>query len=54
VTFGLGLILIPRHGLTGAALAMLGSALVQLAANASVVGCVLKRLHASAAQGVVA
>jgi len=54
VTFGVGLILIPRYGLTGAALAMLGSALVQLAANASVVGCVLKRLNAAAAQGDVA
>jgi O-antigen/teichoic acid export membrane protein len=54
VTFVLGLILIPRYELTGAALAMLGSALFQLAANATVVGFVLKRLHAAAAQGVAA
>jgi O-antigen/teichoic acid export membrane protein len=36
-TLGLGLALIPRHGLTGAALALLGSALVQLIANTAVV-----------------
>jgi len=45
VTFILGLLLIPRHGLTGAAIAMLGSALVQLAANAAVVGMVLSGLY---------
>jgi O-antigen/teichoic acid export membrane protein len=53
VTFGLGLVLIPRHGLTGAALAMAGSALVQLAANAAVVGRVLNRLFAAGKPGVV-
>jgi O-antigen/teichoic acid export membrane protein len=54
VTFGLGLILIPRLGLTGGALAMVGSALVQLAANAAVVGHVLNRLFAVAKKGVPA
>jgi O-antigen/teichoic acid export membrane protein len=53
VTLGLGLTLIPRHGLTGAALAMLGSAVVQFAANAAVVGRVLHRLDAVAEQGVL-
>lgn len=54
VTFVLGLLLIPRQGLTGAALAMLGSALVQLAANALVVGNVLRQLAAGAKKGSVA
>ncbi|HLY73234.1 MAG TPA: lipopolysaccharide biosynthesis protein [Planctomycetota bacterium] len=53
VTFGLGLLLIPRLGLAGAALAMLGSSLVQLVANAAVVGQVLHRLSAAAEPGVV-
>jgi len=54
VTLILGLLLIPRQGLTGAALAMLGSALVQLAANAWVVGSVLRQLAAGEKKGSVA
>lgn len=41
VTLGLGLVLIPRWSLAGAASALLGGALVQLVANAVVVGRVL-------------
>ncbi|HEV3029100.1 MAG TPA: lipopolysaccharide biosynthesis protein, partial [Planctomycetota bacterium] len=54
VTFGLGWILVPRLGLTGGAMAMLGSALVQLAGNAAVVGQVFSRLFVAQRQGVVA
>jgi len=54
VTFGLGWILIPRLGLAGGALAMLGSALVQLVANAAVVGQVFRRLSAAKRPGVAA
>lgn len=41
VTLALGLALIPRHGLSGAALALCGGALVQLVSNAAVVGRVI-------------
>jgi len=46
-TLGLGLVLIPRLGLTGAAVAMLGGALVQLASNAAVVWSALSALRRS-------
>ena len=45
VTLGLGLVLIPRLGLTGAALAMLGSSVVQLIANSTVVLRAMHRLR---------
>jgi O-antigen/teichoic acid export membrane protein len=54
VTLGLGLILIPRLGLTGAALAMVGGSIVQLLANPAIVLHVLARFPSAPACGASA
>jgi len=53
VTLGVGVLLIPRLGLPGAAIALLGSALVQLVANLAVIAGVLRRMKAGE-EGVAA
>lgn len=49
VTLALGLLLIPRLGLAGAAVSLLGSSLVQLVANAAVMTRVVARLNGGTA-----
>jgi O-antigen/teichoic acid export membrane protein len=52
MTWGMGLVLIPRMGLMGAAASMLGSSLFQLGANLAVNLRVLSRLKGTSAVGV--